>query len=200
VATSVERIEALQGDEWTARIASGAARKLAAKAALQQWLVNIAATVRVLAEASPGLDAHFQLPENTTDLRLLTVSRQFAQQAAPLERQLCDHGMPLTVLADLQAAIDAFDDALRHRGMSRDQRVSARSTTQTVLSNALAAVRKLDVIVANHTSLDPVARQLWTHVRRIGHPGRKADARKAGAAVLSVVPRPQARVNQAAVT
>ena len=54
--------------------------------------------------------------------------------------------------------------------MSRDERVAARESIKAARASALAAVRTLDVIVANHGALDPVVREVWTRDRRISYP------------------------------
>ena len=61
----------------------------------------------------------------------------------------------------LQAALAVLDDGgcescavLRNRGESRDQQMAARARVTKALAIALAAAKKLDVIVSNHLASD----------------------------------------------
>jgi hypothetical protein len=182
ITTGIAQIEAHHLAERTATVSARATRKVAARKALRERLIKVAATARVIAETSPGLQAQFALPETGTDPLLLTVARQFAQHAAPCAAQFVAHGMPAAFMADLEASIAAFESAIRDRGMSRDEKVAARGSIKSVLASALAAVRKLDVIVANHAALDPVVREVWKGDRRISYPaGSRKGADKPAA-------------------
>ena len=139
---------------------------------------------RVMGEARPELQAQFQLPAKPSDALLLTVARQFGKNAAPLEAEFVGHGISP---ADLQAAIDAFEEALRDRGMGQDERVAARASITTALSDARAAVRKLDVIVANHPAISAAVREVWKRDRRID-PGRSRKAPQPADAVETPAP------------
>jgi hypothetical protein len=53
--------------------------------------------------------------------------------------------------------------------MSRDERVAARTSIRDALASARAAVRKLDVIVANHPSIGASVREVWKRDRRVDY-------------------------------
>ena len=80
----------------------------------------------------------------------------------------------------LQAALAVLHDGgcescavLRNRGESRDQQMAARARVTKALAIALAAAKKLDVIVSNHLASDSAVRQVWKRNRRVENPYRR---------------------------
>jgi hypothetical protein len=65
---------------------------------------------------------------------------------------------------------------LQQRGASRQEQVAARARIAASLDAAVAAVRTLDVIVANHLASDPVTQAVWKRDRRVAYPNRSRKA------------------------
>lgn len=175
VSTAVRQLDLDRLREIAASVTAGAHRKEVAREALGDRLVRISQTARVLAEETPGLEQRFEVPATKTDQALLTAARRFHEEAAPYDAQFISHGTPATFLADLAGLADAFEAALRERGMSRDEQVAARARIKSSLAAAMSAVRKLDVIVANHLAADPVTQAVWKRDRRVVYPSRAAN-------------------------
>ena len=172
---ALRQVQALDQAGTSASVA--ATRKATARSALLDLLAQVEQTARVLAVDNPELKPRFELPEWAGDRRLLGVARQFAADAAAQAAEFVAHGMPATFVADLQQRIATFEATLHERGASREEQVAARARIAASLEAALAAVRRLDVIVANHLASDPVTRAVWRHDRRVVYPNR---SRKAG--------------------
>ena len=132
--------------------------------------MKIAATVRVIAETNSDLGELFRSVDASTDQQLLTTAHEFAKSAAPYTAVFVAHGMPPTFVTDLQASIEACDRALLDRGTGRNGRTAARVGIRAAMAAARAAIRKLDVIVANYTGLDAAAREVWERERRVSPP------------------------------
>ena len=153
----------------TATVSASAARTSSAREVLLEQLTKIAATARVISESNADLGAHFKLAD-ASNSQLLTTAHGFLKNAAPFADAFVAHGMVPTFLEDLRASIDTFDRARRDRGTGEDQRLTARASFQMAMADARAALRKLDVIVANHAGLDPAVRQAWEQDRRVAAP------------------------------
>ena len=171
-----------------------ATRKATARRALVDLLVKVEQTSRVLAVANPGLKPRFELSESLGDRRLLSIARQFASDAAAEAAEFVAHGMPTTFVVDLEQRTATFEATLRERGASREEQVAARTRIATSLAAALAAVRTLDVIVANHLASDPVTQAVWRRDRGVAYPhrSRKAVAAPAPTPIVSEPPAPEA--------
>jgi hypothetical protein len=172
VTSGVKEIETHDLAEASASVSARATRKLEARRALVERLMLVAKTAQVVSGSGPDFKAHFQVPDTTNDHLLLTTARKFATHAAPVAEQFIAHGMASTFVADLGARIEQFEGALRDRGVSRDQQMAARDGIKKGLATALAAARKLDVIVSNHLASDSAGRQAWKRNRRIENPYR----------------------------
>jgi len=171
---AVGHVPALDRTGTSASVA--AARKTTARSALVDLLVKVEQTARVLAVDNPGLKPRFTLPASLSDRRLLGIARQFAGDAAAQAAEFVAHGMPATFVVDLEQRIATFEAMLQQRGASREEQVAARARIAASLDAAVAAVRTLDVIVANHLASDPVTRAVWKGDRHVGYPSRSRKA------------------------
>jgi hypothetical protein len=71
-----------------------------------------------------------------------------------------------TVVADLQALVDAFEDSTGRGWHRRTTIVVARFGTERALARGLDAVRTLDVIVGNTLAHEPTVMAVWRDIRR----------------------------------
>jgi hypothetical protein len=203
VATAVTQLDAHALTHMTASVAATGKGKAKARKALADALQAISHTASVLAEELPALDEHFRLPKPATDQESLIAGRKFARDVEPFKSHFIAHGMATTFVADLDALVDGFERALRERGMGRDERLAANASIKAALSSGQAAVRALDVIVANHLHDAEVTRTVWDRDRRIVYPGAHSTAATpepapTADAPVSVAPATPAPSNQAA--
>jgi hypothetical protein len=178
VDASIKQLEVHDVAEMAASASARATRKGAARKALMELLLKAQQTARVIKASKPDLDLPFQLPRQPQDQELLTAGRQFAQDGARHAAAFQEHGMPPTFVADLEQLVERFEAALRDRGVSRGERVAARTRIGTCVAAAIEAVRKLDVIVANHPWADTAVATVWKRLRRTT-PTRKTAATEA---------------------
>jgi hypothetical protein len=164
----------------------GALSKAAARDALNQALDAIARTARVL--DAPGL-GKFHLPSARNDHELATAARRFMQYAAPLKAQFVAHGLPKSFLADLEATLNAFERAAQDRLAAGETRAAAAAGIGTAMDEGLAALTRLDAIVANALRDEPTLLATWTAARRVPHVHR--------APVAPIPPTPAASVRTA---
>jgi hypothetical protein len=174
---AIRHVQAL--DQAATSVSVAAARKAAARTALVDLLAQVEQTARVLAMDHPELKPRFELPEWVGDRRLLAIARQFASDAVAAAAEFVAHGLPATLVVDLEQRIATFEATIQERGASREEQVAARARIAASLEGALAAVRRLDVIVANHLASDPVTRAVWKRDRRVVYPYRSRKAESA---------------------
>ena len=164
---------------------------MAARAALDDLLVKVSQTARVL-RARGATIPPFELPSARNDQAMLTTGRHFARDADALATEFTAHRLPPRLITE---TADAFEQALRDRGMQRADFTAARVKAREYLSHGLAAVRTLDVIIGNQFAGDAVIQTLWAQARRLGD-GRRVRAGGVGEQPEAVTP-PQVSVPEA---
>lgn len=172
VAVAIDDLAATNLATITASAAARAERKGAARAALNDLLLKVSHTAKVLRTPGRTIPA-FRVTSRRPDQELLTTARQFARDAAALEAEFTAHGMPPTLIPE---TAHAFETAMRDRGMSRADLTAARARTSELLSHAVNAVRTLDVIINNQLGADPVIQAVWEQARRVEDPRRSRAA------------------------
>jgi hypothetical protein len=150
----------------------GASPKTTGRTALVQRLGAISRTARAIGEDTGGLEDRFHLPEPQSDQALLTAGRVFAQDAEAFKSHFVAHAMPKTFIADLVKAVDRFERAIHDRDAGKDEHTAARASIEAALSSGMAAVRGLDVMVANRLQDDPVTLAVWERDRKVRYPNR----------------------------
>ena len=155
----------------------GAVSKGAAREALTGALDAIARTARAF--DAPGVAGKFYLPSARNDHELATTARLFAQEAEPLKAQFVAHGMPKSFLAELGHTLDAFERAAQDRLAARETSAAAKAGIGTAMEQALAALTRLDAIVANTLRDDPTRLAVWAAARRVARVRTSGDRQPA---------------------
>jgi hypothetical protein len=150
----------------------GQRAKPMARDALVERLETIGRTARAIAAETPGFDDPFRMPRRQTDETLLMAGRVFVEDAEVGRSRFIGHGLPETFVADLSGLVEKFEQAIRSREAGRSARAVAQAGIGAALLSGLAAVRQLDVIVANQLAGDSAALAGWERDRRVGYPNR----------------------------
>ncbi len=163
----------------------------------RHWLIDrleaIARTARAIAVDHPGFDDSFRLPRQYSNDALVTIARVFIQDAEATRDEFVAHGLPDTFIAELEKLLGKFEQAARDREAGRSARIVAHAGIEKALLAGLAAVRKLDVIVANQLQHDSAALAVWEGERRMESPRRpKATVTTITAAPTTRLPEPPA--------
>ena len=185
VATSVTQLNEYTGDNASTTRDRRRAQQIA-RTALRDQLDAIARTARLIARTRPGFDDPFRLPHQRTDDALLTTGRVFVQSADPLASPFIAHGMPQTFIADVKERIDQLEQAAHDHRLGKSDHLTVQTAIATALSTGMAAVRTLDLIVANQFRDDPVTLAVWERVRRL-NARRRAKSGGAVAATTTAV-------------
>lgn len=163
VAAAVSELAAANLRTMAASASARAQRKAEARAAINEVLLKVNHTAKVLRARGMTLPA-FALPSVRRDQTLLATARHFARDADALAAEFTAHQLPPKLIAD---TANAFEEALRDRGMSRADLTAARARTRELLARAFHAVRTLDVIIDNQLADDGVIQAVWKQARRI---------------------------------
>ena len=144
------------------------AGKAQTRADLFDLMVLVRRTAAAMAVKRLGPDYRFDLTRRTGAEVLLTQGRSFVEHAEPFAADFIAHGMPSTFIADLRAAIAAFEAAKQRRASGVSKAASATIGFKEALADGLAAVRELDAIIGNVFRMDATVLAYWKHERRIG--------------------------------
>jgi hypothetical protein len=137
-----------------------------ARKALWGALDGVARIARAAADDTPAVKGKFLLPDRT-DHDMVTSARAFAADVAPLAATFLQHGLPSGFVGDLKSKADALEDALQERSTTGQRRAASRAGIASALQRATAALRRLDVIVANRAPDDPTVLAAWAAARRV---------------------------------
>src|SRR5437667_5441476 len=165
-----------------------------AREALHDRLDAMSRTAQAFGAGTPAIQEKFTLPEYCDDQTLLATGRLFARDAREHEKEFVGHGLPATVLADLEGLVSRFAEAISQCDAGRDEHTAARAGTESAIATGLDAVRKLDVLVRNVLRDDPMATAAWERDRRVQWPRKKEAAAPdpTPASPVTPVPTPSA--------
>jgi hypothetical protein len=162
----------------------GGETRKAPRTALREQVDAISRTARLMSEDRPELAGKFGVPKARTDRALLTAAGAFARDVEASEAEFVALGMPPTFRADLNTAIERLERGLHGRDAGRTEYAAARAGIRAALESGMAAVQKLDVIVANRLRGDPVTMAVWERDRRVRYPKGAGSGAAAGAAAV----------------
>jgi hypothetical protein len=172
VAQAVEQLEIHTVAKLTA--VQGTPTKAKARAALLALAQRVDQTGRVIAAHTPGLDGTFVLPSEPTDQELLSRSRVFLDRVPAVQAQFIAHLLPPAFVADLKAAVAAFEAARQQRQADKDSRLAARRQIDAALDAGIEAAHALDAMVGNTVAGDAVTLAVWASDRRIVYPPKRS--------------------------
>lgn len=152
----------------------GSTIKDEARTTLSKALTEINHTARTMALETPGVADKFKLPHNLTDQNLLTIARAFIVEATPLEARFIGEGLDATFLADLQAAITAFEQAIAAHGQAIAAQTASTAAFKSKLKSVLNTRKQLDTLLSNLLKDDLEKLTAWKTASRV-HKPRKSS-------------------------
>jgi hypothetical protein len=146
----------------------GSVSKATAREILREDLRSINRTARAMAVDDAGLKKKFGLPR-AGDQSLLNGARAIAERAEPLVAEFTKHELAPDFLVNLKKNIDAFQAAVTEQNHTKDARVQATASLESVLSRGVKAMQRLDAIVKNKYRKDSPTLSAWesaSHLER----------------------------------
>ena len=193
VEAAVAQLEASGTSKLTAK-GEGQRAKVKARRALTERVRAIARTARVVADTVPGAET-FRLPEQETDVALLTAARAFLQAGEAVKAEFVAHGLPDSFIGDLQQVITTFEQAIGVRQAGQTGATLAQIRTKAALAQGLKAIRTLDVIVLNLMGENEEVLGVWKLKRHVVATGKSTSpdtASLTGETTVSPVPSGEA--------
>src|SRR2546423_14465721 len=133
----------------------GTTGRAAARDELMRALEAISRTARPLAANSPGLIEKFRVPHNQSDQDVLAVARATAAATLPLKAEFVKRGMRPDFIEDLEANIEALDEAITRKIESRESHVESTAAIDDATERGVKALRELDPSMRNTLADDP---------------------------------------------
>lgn len=149
------------------------AQKDVAIAEVREDLRAINRTARALAVDDSGIGELFRMPYGGNEQNLLAAARSFLTNAAPLQRQFVEYGLPDDFLEDLQADIANFERAVSGKSAASGEKVSATASIGSAVKNGLEGLRRLRAIVPNKYRDNPAKLAAWTSAGHVERPAKK---------------------------
>lgn len=172
VQAAVDELEArgiLRGEASGAKF-SASERRAVKRHVFSQMVKKIAATARDIARNDETFNNIFRTPHGTrTDLIWLETGRSFAVGLPSVKQKFTDYGYDADFIAKLTTAADEFEATINEQNTALRQRVDSNASIDSILEDALKAVRTLKIIIPNIFSGNPGKLADWasaSHVER----------------------------------
>ena len=133
---------------------SGDARQLfvnkdTARENLREDLSEIVRTARSMDYQFDGIAAKFKMPRSLSDQNLLATARAFHEESLAYDADFQAYGMDKNFRAELQTAIDAFDNSMNPTGTAIDEQVAATAQIGSAIRQGMIARRILEGVIKN---------------------------------------------------
>lgn len=115
---------------------------------------------RSLEAQMPGIAEQFRMPGDSNQA-VINRARAFIIAATAISAEFISRGLAATFLADLQAAIDAADEAENRQSSALAAQTAATADLAATLKTLRTIVRELDAIVRSTFADDPGTLAAW---------------------------------------
>jgi hypothetical protein len=139
-----------------------------ARVNLREMLEDFETAARIIAYKIPGIDLIFRVPNKMTDAQMLALARSFIVQAPVYEVELKKR-LGETFIADLQKAIDAFDESLTPPEEAESTQVENTAQLGEAVREGSVARRILKDLMKLKYKTNPARYQAWlsaSHLKR----------------------------------
>ena len=146
----VQRAEVLAAQQRAGILAARAATEMRAevrRALRSKLLLYLSAVGGVAANENVELGAQFRLPRVGPNQAFVTMARGMLEKATAHQELLVKRGMSETLLADITAAIEEFEQTLEATRAGRLEHVGASADLRSVMAEVSEQVKVLDGIV-----------------------------------------------------
>jgi hypothetical protein len=161
-------IEQLAADQQSNERAEreGTTNRGEARTDLREDMEAISDTARAMAMDTPGLEDKFRMPRGRIpDVDLINIARAFAADAFPLKAEFIRHELPANFLEELNAHIEAFEQAIDRQQRSRRSRLSSTTGLDDAIERGGDKVPQLNAVVRNKFRDDPAKLAEWQSAR-----------------------------------
>ncbi len=146
------------------------ANRHAVIADLREKLKELSLTAKALNRLGthPGIQQQFRMPgRKMQDLRDRAGAFATAAAEPDVKQAFIDHDSAATFVEDLEAAIEAFDDATDDRFAGSGKRIGATAGIRATLRDGITAVRAMNTILVKRYRDNPAKLTEWKAAQRI---------------------------------
>jgi hypothetical protein len=141
-----------------------------------QLITKISGTARDIARNDETFVNKFKRPSaERNDLIWLETGRAFAADLPAVADKFAEYGYKATIGTDLTTAADDFEAAINAQNAYLRQRIDSNASIDSIISDALKALRTLKVIVPNIFSGNPGKLADWASASHIEKKTRKPE-------------------------
>jgi hypothetical protein len=191
----VQRAEVLASQQLAGILAARAAVEVRAevrRALRSKLLLYLSAVGRVAANENAELGAQFRLPRVGPNQPFVIMARGMLEKATAHKDLLVQRGMSETLLADLTAGIEEFEQTLEATRASRLEHVGASADLKAVMVEVSEQVKVLDGVVRYRFGDNPELMGAWASAHSIVGPSRSNGKPQAGGGETPEVVKPAA--------
>ena len=173
VLAAVTALEAHFADQTSGEAAEATVQKSVLRAAIRRQMVAYAKTARAIALDNPGFDEKFNVPDSNNDNLLIATGRQFVEDAIANAALFTALGKKPNDATVLTGVLDDFEDADAAQAEGQQDTVGATAGIAQKIDEGMKAEIKLDAIMNNVYTNDPVKLAQWRtarHVKRANQP------------------------------
>ena len=174
----VQRAEVLAAQQRAGILASRAATEMRAevrRALRSKLLLYLSAVGGVAANENAELGAQFRLPRVGPNQTFVTMARGMLEKATTHKDLLVKRGMTDTLLTDIAAAIEEFEQTLEATRAGRRAHVGASADLRAVMTEVSEQVKVLDGIVRYRFGDNAELMGAWASVHNVAGPFRKSS-------------------------
>jgi hypothetical protein len=135
---------------------------------LREELEDMETAARIMAYKIAGVDLIFRVPHDLSDAAMLALARSFAEQSGAYKDEF-EKRLGNAYLADLQAAIAAFDESLTPPASATEARVEATARLGEAVRRGMVARRILQALMKLKYKTNPARMRAWlsaSHLER----------------------------------
>lgn len=145
---------------------------------LKANLEDMRRTARAIALDGVGNANQFVIPKSLTDESLLETARSFINNAIPLQNNFIQHAMPGDFINSLQNQVNDFEKHLSLINQTKEARMTASGTLNSLIKKSAEIFLKLDATVRNTLKHNDTLLNNWLTISRLETPPRKNNATK----------------------
>lgn len=147
--------------------------KAVAKENLLDSLKAIRRTAKLIDRDRPGFDEEFTLSRQLNESTLLNTAKIFLKRAQPSADEFIKYLLPTDFLEDLEADIEAFEEAISVGDQALSHRIVATTGIEEAMAEAMDLVDRLNGLIRNRYRDNALMLSAWNRARHVEKVARK---------------------------
>lgn len=142
---------------------------------LREAMQEIAGISDVMSYEFPGIDLIFHIPKNLTDAAMLALGKAFHARSAEREAAFIRYKLDANFRANLQTAIDGFEESLISPEMAKEAQVEATAALGEAVRDGMIGRRILMGVMKVKYKNNPAKYRSWLSASHIDKSSDRDD-------------------------